>query len=144
MGWGAQGEAESSRDTTLESPSSAVYFWGHRKGMFHCFSVLCCEHAGFKSGRHVDSGHWNIRIWSTEVSLGSEILRVGAPGWLGRLSANFGSGQDLVVRGFEPPVGLHADSSEPGPSFAFCVSLSLCPSPVHALSLSVPKINKKH
>ena len=31
--------------------------------------------------------------------------------------------------------------SEPGTCFRFCVSLSLCPSPVHALSLSVPKIN---
>ena len=31
---------------------------------------------------------------------------------------------------------------EPGACFRFCVSLSLCPSPVHALSLSVPKINK--
>ena len=27
--------------------------------------------------------------------------------------------------------------------FWFCVSLSLCPSPIHALSLSVPKINKR-
>ena len=34
-------------------------------------------------------------------------------------------------------------SSEPGACFRFCVSLSLCPSPVHALSLSVPKINKR-
>ena len=44
---------------------------------------------------------------------------------------------------FEPRVGLWADGSEPGACFRFCVSLSLCPSPVHALSLSVPKINKK-
>ena len=46
-------------------------------------------------------------------------------------------------REFEPRVRLWADGSEPGACFRFCVSLSLCPSPVHALSLSVPKINKK-
>ena len=35
-----------------------------------------------------------------------------------------------------------ADSSEPGACFRFCVCVSLCPSPVHALSLLVSKINK--
>ena len=48
-----------------------------------------------------------------------------------------------VVREFEPRVGLWTDGSEPGACFRFCVSLSLCPSPVHALSLSVPKIKIK-
>uniref|UniRef100_A0ABI7WM50 protein-tyrosine-phosphatase n=1 Tax=Felis catus TaxID=9685 RepID=A0ABI7WM50_FELCA len=42
--------------------------------------------------------------------------------WLNRLS---GSGHDLPVRGFEPRVGLCADSSEPGACFGFCLSLSL-------------------
>ena len=64
----------------------------------------------------------------------------GAPGWLGRLGVNFGSGHDLTVREFEPRIRLCADSSEPGACFRFCVSLSLCPSPVHAVSVS--KINK--
>ena len=49
------------------------------------------------------------------------------------------------VRGFEPRVGLCADSSEPGACFRFCVSLSHtdsmfpspCPSPVRAFSLSL-------
>ena len=36
---------------------------------------------------------------------------------------------------------LTAQSLEPGACFRFCVSLSACPSPSHALSLS--KINKK-
>ena len=49
-----------------------------------------------------------------------------APGWLSQIS----------VREFEPCVGLHAASSEPGTCFGVCVSLSLCPSPAHALSLS--------
>ena len=46
------------------------------------------------------------------------------------------------VPGFEPHVGLSAHSSEPGAYFRFCVSLSLCPIPTHALSLSVLKISK--
>ena len=58
-------------------------------------------------------------------------------------ASDFGSGHDLAVREFKPRVGLHADSSEPGACFRFCVSLSLCPSPAHALSLSVSKINKR-
>ena len=32
---------------------------------------------------------------------------------------------------------LTAQSLEPGPCFGFCVSLSLCPSAAHTLSLSV-------
>ena len=69
---------------------------------------------------------------------------IGAPGWLSRLRSDFGSGHDLAVCEFEPCVRLCADGSEPGACFGFCVSLSLCPSPVHALSLSVPqKINKR-
>ena len=54
----------------------------------------------------------------------------------------FGSRHDLMVCGFEPRIGLCADGSEPGACFGFCVSLSLCPSPAHARSPSVSKINK--
>ena len=54
-------------------------------------------------------------------------------GW----ASNFGLGHDLAVRGFEPHVGLCADSMEPGTCFRFCVSLSLCSSPAHAVSLSL-------
>ena len=68
---------------------------------------------------------------------------VGAPGWRSRLSVRLQPGHDLAVREFEPRIRLWADGSEPGACFRFCVSLSLCPSPVHALSLSVPKIKKK-
>ena len=67
----------------------------------------------------------------------------GAPGWHSRLSVRLQPGHNLAVREFEPRVGLWADGSEPEACFRFCVSLSLCPSPVHALSLSVPKINKR-
>ena len=64
---------------------------------------------------------------------------LGAPGWRSRLSVRLQPGHDLTVREFEPRIRLWADGSEPGACFRFCVSLSLCPSPVHALSLSVPK-----
>ena len=43
---------------------------------------------------------------------------------------------DLTVYGFEPYVGLCADSSEPGAYFGFCVSVSPCP-PLLARSLSL-------
>ena len=61
----------------------------------------------------------------------------GAPGWLSQLSADSSSGHDLLVCGFEPRVGLCGGSLEPGACLGFCVSLSLCPSPTHALSLSL-------
>ena len=64
-------------------------------------------------------------------------ILLGAPGWLSRLSADFSSGHDLAVCEFEPRIGLWADGSEPGACFRFCVSLSLCPSPTHALSPSL-------
>ena len=57
----------------------------------------------------------------------------GSVGWV----SDFGSGRDLIVREFEPRVGLCADSSEPGACFGFCVSLSLDPSPARALSVSL-------
>ena len=55
---------------------------------------------------------------------------------------DFGSGHDLTVGGFEPRFGLCAGSSEPGACFRFCVSLSLCPSPPHTVSICLLKINK--
>ena len=62
------------------------------------------------------------------LCLYQKINKCGAPGWLSRLSG-FGSGHNLVVRGFKPRVRLCADSSEPGACSRFSVSLSLCPSP---------------
>ena len=69
--------------------------------------------------------------------------KLGAPGWRSRLSVRLQPGHDLALREFQPRVRPWADGSEPGACFRFCVSLSLCPSPAHALSLSVPKINKR-
>ena len=40
------------------------------------------------------------------------------------------------------PVSGSVLTAEPGACFGFCVSLSLCPSHTHALSLSLSKINK--
>ena len=47
------------------------------------------------------------------------------------LTLGFGSGRDLTVHEFE--LGLHANSAV---CLVFSLSLSLCPSPTHALSLS--------
>ena len=56
--------------------------------------------------------------------------------------SDFSSGHDLIFRGFEPHIGLCAESSEPGACFRSCVSLSLCPSLALSLSLSLSqKIN---
>ena len=61
-------------------------------------------------------------------------------GSVGEVS-DFGSGHDLMVSGFEPQVRLCADSSElraqSSKPALDSVSPSLCPSPTHALSLSV-------
>ena len=62
--------------------------------------------------------------------------RSGVPGWRSRLSVRLQPGHDLAVREFEPRVGLWADGSELP---ILCLPLSL-PLPLHALSLSVPKI----
>ena len=60
----------------------------------------------------------------------------GSVGW----ASDFSSGHDLTVREFKSCVRLCADSSEPGASFRFCVSLfSHYPSPTHAVSLSIKK-----
>ena len=56
-------------------------------------------------------------------------------GSVGQVS-DFSSGHGLVICEFEPHVGLFADGSEPGACFRFRVSLSLCPSPTCAFSLS--------
>ena len=69
-------------------------------------------------------------------------FHLGAPGWRSRLSVRLQPGHDLAVREFEPRVGLWAGGSEPGACFRFCVSLSLCPTPAHALSLFLSLKNK--
>ena len=53
--------------------------------------------------------------------------------------SDLGSGHDLAVCEFKPCVGFHADSSELGERLLqiLCLPLSLCPSPAHALFLSV-------
>ena len=80
-------------------------------------------------------------IWPQNLAIcdnmdGVKEYDAGAPGWRSRLSVWLQPGHNLAVRKFEPHVGLWADGSEPGACFRFCVSLSLCPSPIHALSLS--------
>ena len=52
----------------------------------------------------------------------------------------FGSGHDLMVREFEPRVGVCADSEKPAWDSLF-LSLSFSLAPAHAVSVSL-KINK--
>ena len=50
----------------------------------------------------------------------------GRGAWVAQLvEFDFGSGHDLMVHGFEPRIGLCADSSEPGACLRFCLPLSL-------------------
>ena len=79
---------------------------------------------------------WDVKVSKTERSLG----RLGGSV---RWAADFGSGHDLVVHGFEPHVGLWADSSEPGARFGFRVSFSFAAPPLPARSFSLLKINTK-
>ena len=59
-------------------------------------------------------------------------------------ASNFGSGRDLTVHGFEPSVGLCADSLEPD-SDSVPPSLSAPPPPKLALSLSLSlSLSNKH
>ena len=67
---------------------------------------------------------------------------MGCPGGSVGSASDFGSGHDLEVSGFEPHVGLCADSSEPEACFGFCVYVSLSARPLLMLSLSLSKVNK--
>ena len=90
-------------------------------------------------------GAWNF-AWIAQGSkvITSSILYVekvqssggGHVGGLDGQVPDFGSGQDLAVRGLEPHVRLCADSSEPGTCFGFCISLSLPLASALSLSLS--------
>ena len=62
----------------------------------------------------------------------------GLVGW----ASNFGSGHDPAVCGFEPHVGLWADSSEPRACFGISVSPSLSAPPLLMLYLSLSGDNK--
>ena len=55
-----------------------------------------------------------------------------------RPALDFSSGRDLMVHEFKPHMGLCADTSDRAWSLLrICVSLYLCPSPAHPLSLSI-------
>ena len=75
---------------------------------------------------------------SREISLKTKFRGAWVALLVERPTPDLGSGHDLMVRGFEPHVGLCADCVEPAWD---SVSPSLCPSPVRALTLSL-KINK--
>ena len=75
---------------------------------------------------------------SKEAQLPNEIQQnAGRLGGSVSKMSGFSSGHDLTDREFEPCVGLCVDRSEPGARFGFYGPLSLHPTPVCALSLSV-------
>ena len=85
------------------------------------------------------------RVWAHSLT-GSDVLcrkLQGRPGGSVGWTSDFGSGHDVTVCGFEPCVGLCADSSEPGACFGFCVSLSLSALSLILLSLFLSKTSKQ-
>ena len=69
-------------------------------------------------------GEFSIKMKGTRGAWGAQAVT--------RLTLDLNSGHDLTVHGFESRVRLSADSRD---CLGFCVSLSLCPSPGHALSV---------
>ena len=135
--WGARGEAGIMRPTfsgiTLQAE---VWRWPEGGG---------AEGLREQLGSPRESWGRRVQTWTPAARrvAGTEWVTrkpgyTGAPGVGGSVgsASDFGSGHDLTVHRCEPRVGLCADSSEPGTRFGVCVSLSLCPSPAHALFLS--------
>ena len=86
--------------------------------------VRCSKHRS-KRWSHVTAGLACAMLSKYQGRLGGSVGEV----------SDFSSGQDFTVHEFEPHFGLCADSSEPGASLGFCISLSL-PLP-HSCSVSV-------
>ena len=122
---------ETSCSQLLHSPPAVrcvVFNQTLHRTILQSFRFLLLAPSGSRRGSSLKS---SLRsLFSIEHPLGCLGGSVGS-------ASNFSSGHDLTVCEFEPRVGLYADSSEPGACLGFCVSLSLCPSPAHALSLSL-------
>ena len=97
------------------------------------------------SGKRVDMERPSFSLHTSLSQFGLQhvkysflkIGRIGAPGWLSRLSIDFGSGHDLMVHGFEPRMSssvLTAQSLESA-SDSVSPSLSAPPHFTHSLSL---------
>ena len=85
--------------------------------------------------------HTHTDLWILTLT-----LQIKKLGWLGgsvSWASALSSGHDFTVHEFKPRIRLCANSSEPGASFGFCVSLSFCPSPACTLTLSLSKIKLK-
>ena len=97
--------------------------WFSFKPLIHEADAQCVT-VGHKSGKVYVQ--W---CWLTKKSRGAWVAQ-----WVERPTHDWGSGHDITVCEMEPHVRLCAANSEPASD-----SLSLCPSPAHALSLSLPK-----
>ena len=85
----------------------------------------------------------NLESSLTSLTLSFLISKTGIKAYLWRhLGGSVGEvvrlhlSHDLTASDFQPCVRLCADSSDPGAFYEFCVSVSLCPFPARALSLS--------
>ena len=99
-------------------------------GIAVCFST-CFMLVLFIQDRNSESpGKFSI---NTKVWLKRH--KIGVPGWLSQLSIRFGPDHNFMGCGFEPHVGLCADSSEPGAALDSVSPLSAPPPFALALSL---------
>ena len=105
-------------ENSVEVPVSQGHVLIHRDTCTPMFIAALSTIANYRKSPNV-----------LQLTNGYRRYGLGAPGWFSRLSADFGSSHDLVVRELETHVGLCADSSEPEACFRFCVSLSLCSFP---------------
>ena len=107
---------------------------------WHFASPACAfrqeEGAGKREKKKKHSGEARGRAGTELFAPLKKEGATGCPGGSVGSASDFCSGHDLTGCGFEPRVGLCADSSEPGVCFGFNVSLSLSvPTPL-VLSLS--------
>ena len=111
----------------------------------HKAYVWCSGSIAYQSFKLVNTQPQFCRNMWPEAIQNARIVR--APGWLSGLSLRLQLRSWSHSLWVQVRVRLHADSSEHGPCFGFCVSLSPCPAPAHtlslSLSLSLSQINNK-
>ena len=102
---------------------------------FQCPLTRFCWKATTPMNLLIVYGCYSLRLLPSRIkdALGKTAQERGA--WVAQSVRRPTSAHVMISRSVGS-VGLCADRSEPGACFRFCVSPSLCPSLVHALSLS--------
>ena len=75
-----------------------------------------------KQPRDLPAGEWINKLWSSQTMKYYSVTKRNEWGTsvaqsVKHLTLVFGSGHDLTVHGFEPCIGLRADSTEPNTGF---------------------------